>query len=252
MKSKVTFSQMALVIVTTLLVLAVTLVPTASPTTFAQGNPTATPYEVDGGDDPTPDVGSSQPKGGGGKFTLPPTLEELTTQNPELKEYLDKVKDTAVGDFDFSELYSILVKLYDTEGLPGVIIFMRDSDLLEKLNIPEDYIDLLLLLDKEGRDVAIERARKLGIISDKDELRGFLLIDTDDKAAAVETELKGLGLSTYPYNAETGELEIGIPLSLMEGLQSPGELIGLFAQIGSVEGVTGFRVPKPNLGAANS
>lgn len=84
------------------------------------------------------------------------------------------MKDVQVGDFDFSELYTVLAGIYDKEGLAGVIIFMQDSGLLE-LGLPAEYVDLLLMLDKgaEGRDAAIEAARKLGLISDSDELLGF-------------------------------------------------------------------------------
>lgn len=249
MKSQLKFSQMLIAIGTVFMVLALMLLPAAAPASRAQGNPTATPVEGDAGDSPTPASNVTQPKGGGGKFSLPPTLDELIAQNPELKTYLDKVKDVQVGDFDFSELYTILAGIYDKEGLAGVIIFMQDSGLLEKLGLPAEYVDLLLLLDKgeEGRDAAIDTARKLGLISENDELLGFLSIETDEKAPAVKTEIEGLGVSAYDYNADTGELPIGIPLTLIEGVQTPGELFSLFAKIGTIDGVTGFRVPKPNL-----
>jgi hypothetical protein len=251
MKSQLKFSQVLMAIGTVFMVLALLLMPTATPVSYAQGNPTATPDLSDAGDNPTPSSNVTQPKGGGGKFSLPPTLDELIAQNPELKTYLDKVKDVQVGDFDFSELYTVLAGIYDKEGLAGVIIFLQDSGLLEKLGLPPEYIDLLLMLDKgeTGRDAAIEAARTLGLISDADELLGFLTIETDEKVEAAKTEILGLGVSAYEYNADTGELAIGIPLALIEGVQTPGELFSLFAKVATVDGVTGFRVPKPNLTA---
>lgn len=248
MVRKVSVSQMMLTAAAALLVVSTLLINAISVPVQAQGNPTPVATEVEAGEGETA-VSTPHPKiSGGSGFELPPTFEEILNQNPELRGYLEKLAATQSGDIDYAELYNTLLKIYNTQGIDGVIVFLQDSKLLERLNIPSEYIDLLLIIQEEGIEAAITEAQAWGIITDKDEIRAYLLVKADDTAPAVAEAVRRLGVSTYEYSVETGELEIGIPLSVVsEYGTSAGTLLGFFAQIGIIDGVEGARVPRPDL-----
>jgi hypothetical protein len=247
MKHTIKGSQVVLTLVAVVLVTSTLLVNSISVPALAQGRPTAVPTEVEAGEGETA-VTTPNPKvSGGSGFELPATFEDILKENPELQGYLDKLAATNDADIDFAELYNTLFKIYTTQGIDGVVVFMRDSKLLERLNIPVEYLDLLLLIQEQGIETAITEAQAWGIISDNNEIVVFLLIKSDDLVPAVTDSVTRLQISTYSYNAETGELEIGIPLAVIGNYGTAGALLGFFAQVGIIDGVEGARVPHPNL-----
>jgi hypothetical protein len=74
----------------------------------------------------------------------PPTLDELEQQYPDLKPYIDSVKDKPWNGIDLSDLYKRTVDIYKKNGMPGVATFLKDSGILDKLGIPVSYLDLLI------------------------------------------------------------------------------------------------------------
>jgi hypothetical protein len=181
----------------------------------------------------------------GGKIRPPLTLDALTAQYPDLKDYLNKIKDIKVGDMDFSEFYAKIAQIYTSQGAAGVATFLQDSGLLTKLGIPLSYLDLIELADKGGMDAVLTEARKRKIVTDKDELDGYLVVDSPDNVDAVMTSIKSFGITAYDYNPDTGEIQIGIPLDLIRQFGTPNALIKFFVQVGTMPHVTGLRGPIP-------
>lgn len=175
----------------------------------------------------------------------PPTLDDLIKAYPDLKPYLDKVKDMKVGDMDMAELYKYIVQIFKDKGASGVATFLKDSGILDKFNIPLSYLDLLTVYDSGGLDAVVKMAKQRKIISDKNELVGYLAIDDRANLGSVTDALKGLGVSVYTFLENTDEIQIGIPLDVLAQYQSPGALLGYLAQVGNVPHVVGFRPPTP-------
>ncbi len=178
-------------------------------------------------------------------FQPPTTLEALLKLYPDLKPYLDKVKDLAIGQIDLTELYQKVVKIFQDKGGSGVAAFLKDSGLLEKMGLPLAYLDLLRVYDKEGLEGVAKLAEKLGIISAEDELIGYLALDSKANLAAVTADLKKLGVSVYQYWDNTGEIEIGIPLETLAQYQTPGKLLDYLTKVATTKHVVGFRAPAP-------
>lgn len=200
---------------------------------------------------PTPVVPSLQPPddGFGGTppvFTPPPTLEELLEQFPDLKPYIDQVRELDIADIDLSELYRRIFRIYDARGASGVATFLRDSGILEKLNIPLSYLDLLIAFDQGGLEAVEELARTRRLINAEDELVAYLLVDNLANVDALKKDLEeNLGVSVYGFDPTTEEVEIGIPLELLAQYQTPGTLLAYLVAIGNAEHVVSWRLPIP-------
>jgi len=220
---------------------------------------TATPGGIDVGPvNPTPGPATpapiaTPPPGGGdiggtpvkqpAKVNPPATLDDLLKQFPDLQPYLDKVKDLTSDKMDLGELYSQIIKIFRDRGATGVAAFLKDSGILDKLNIPLSYLDLLTVYDKGGLEAVAAMARQRKLINDKDEIVGFLALDSKDSLAAVGKDLEALDVSVYGYLPETEEVEIGIPLKTLSQFQTPGTLLGYLTRIANVNHVVGFRGP---------
>jgi hypothetical protein len=218
---------------------------------------TATPEIGFGPDNPTPTAVPpvvKTPSGGGGfdggkppTFAPPPTLDDLIKQFPDLKPYLDKVKDLAAGQLDLAELYMQVINIYKERGASGVATFIKDSGLLEKLGIPLNYLDLLTAYDKGGLEAVSKMAHDRKLINDQDEIIGYMTVDSVDNLDKVKATLEGLGVSVYDFVLDTNEIEIGIPLDILSQFQTPGTLLGYLVQIATTEHVTGLRGPTPEI-----
>lgn len=232
-----------------------------SPAMAGPGQATATPGEpeiepVNPTPTSMPPVGVKTPPPGGGsingtpvappKVKLPPTLDDLLKQFPDLQPYLEKAKDLNIGDAaQLAELYSRIVQIYQGAGASGVATFLKDSGILDKLNIPLTYLDLLIAYDDGGADAVTEMARERQIINNDNEIVGFLALDDQANLEAVRERLTRLGVTVYDWMPDTEEVEIGVPLGLLATYQTPGSLLGYFALVANTEHVVGFRVPAP-------
>ncbi|PJF36312.1 MAG: hypothetical protein CUN49_06065 [Candidatus Thermofonsia Clade 1 bacterium] len=198
---------------------------------------------------PTPVVPKLQPPDEGDTspvFVPPPSLDELLEQFPDLKPYLDQVRQSVLADLDMAELYRRVFQVYDAHGAAGVAAFLKDSGILEKLNIPLSYLDLLIAFDQGGLEAVEELARTRRLINDADELVAYLLVDDPANVEALKKDLEeNLGVSVYDFDPTTDEVEIGIPLALLAQYQTPGTLLSYLVAIGNAEHVVSWRLPTP-------
>ncbi|MCS6870114.1 MAG: S8 family serine peptidase, partial [Anaerolineae bacterium] len=200
---------------------------------------------------PTPTVPPLRPPsdGFGGKspiFSPPPTLDDLIALFPDLKPYVDKVRELDLVDVDLSELYRRIFQIYDARGATGVAAFLKDSGILEKLNIPLSYLDLLIAFDQGGLEAVEELARTRRLINDNDELVAYLLVDDPANVEALKKDLEeNFGVSVYGFDPTTEEVEIGIPLELLAQYQTPGSLLSYLVAIGNAKHVVSWRLPTP-------
>ncbi|MBX3084032.1 MAG: S8 family serine peptidase [Anaerolineae bacterium] len=230
----------------------------SSPRPSNAQNPTATPNpaateEVDVQPlDPTitPTTPALKPPTNGGQppFKAPKSLDELRATYPDLGPFIDKYKDAKVGDIDMAELYEKITTIFNSEGASGVGTFLVDSGLLDKLNIPLSYIDLLTAYDEGGLEAVDKLARDRQIINKRDELAGYLMLDAETSVPDETTRLQALGVSVYRYNVTTDELEIGIPLAILAQFQTPGKLLAYLSSVSDSDHVEGFRPPHAGSG----
>jgi len=179
-------------------------------------------------------------------FRPPPTLDELIAQFPDLKPYIDQVRELDLGDLDLAELYRRIFQIYDARGATGVATFLRDSGILEKLNIPLSYLDLLIAFDQGGMEAVEELARTRRLINEEDELVAYLLVDDPANVEALRKNLEeNFGVSFYGFDLTTEEIEIGIPLALLAQYQTPGSLLAYLVALGNAEHVVSWRLPIP-------
>lgn len=176
-------------------------------------------------------------------FEPPPTLNELFEQYPDLEPYVEELEATLVEDIDFAALYERIITIFNEQGGTGLAVFLTDTGIMEKLGLPLSYLDLLTEYDEGGLVGVEEMARARGIINDLNELVGYLAIDDEENLPVVTETLLGLGVSVYDYLANTGELEIGIPLDILAQYQTPGTLIEYLVTVATTPHVVGFRGP---------
>jgi hypothetical protein len=177
----------------------------------------------------------------------PKSLDELRRDYPDLGPFIDKYKDATVADIPMAELYARVVEIFNKDGATGVAVFLEDSGLLDKLNIPLSYLDLLRAFDEGGLAEVEKLATARKIINSNNEIVGYLALDTLENEAKERERLTALGVSVYRLIEETEELEIGIPLEILSQLQTPGKLLEYLAMIADSEHIQGFRVPTPTL-----
>jgi subtilisin family serine protease len=213
--------------------------------------------EVDAGD-PTPEAtiptaGSGKP-GGTIKGTPvptnpllkpPKTLDELRVAYPDLGPFIDKYKDATVADIPMAELYMRIVEIYEADGATGVATFLEESGMLDKLNIPLSYLDLLRAFDTGGLEAVQALAKKRQLINKNEELVGYLALDLLDNAQTETDRLIALGVSVYRVIEESEEIEIGIPLAVLAQLQTPGKLLEYLIQVANGPHIQGYRLPNP-------
>ncbi|MCC6973778.1 MAG: S8 family serine peptidase [Anaerolineae bacterium] len=224
-----------------------------------QGGATPTPGIIIEPDNPTPTptrpITRPTPNGGGikgtpvvpPKFNPPPTLDELIAQFPDLQPYLDQIKDLTADQLDLADLYKRLIDIFNANGATGVAAFLKDSGLLEKLNIPLAYLDLLVVYDEGGVAAVEELANTRGYINDDNEIVGYLGIDDKANYDALKADLETrLGVTVYSYLPDTEEVEIGLSLDLLAQYQTPGSLLAYLVQVGTAPHVISFRGPAPD------
>lgn len=218
----------------------------------AQGTPTPGGIQIEPENPtPTPPVPTLRPPDDsfGGTppiFTPPPTLDDLIAQFPDLKPYIDQLLELDLGDIDLAELYRRVFEVYDARGATGVATFLKDSGILEKLNIPLSYLDLLIAFDQGGLEAVEDLARTRGLINDEDELVAYFLVDDPANVETLRKDLEeNFGVSFYGFDPTTEEVEVGIPLALLAQYQTPGSLLGYLVALANAEHVVSWRLPIP-------
>jgi len=184
------------------------------------------------------------------QFGPPPTFDQILAAEPDAKAFLDSIKGLTADKIDMAQLYNVIVKIFKDEGPAALSVYLHDSGLLDLLNIPQGYLDLLTIYDQGGMDSLIKAAKDRKIVNTHNELGGFMQLDSKDNLTTVTAALKQLGVSTYGYDVLASELEIGIHLDTLLQFQSPDTLLGYLLKIANTPHVIGFRVPRPDAQAA--
>jgi hypothetical protein len=181
-----------------------------------------------------------------GPFKPPTSLDDLKKEYPDLASYIDSIKDKQWNGIDLADLYKRVVDIYNKNGATGLATFLKESGILEKLNIPLSYLDLLIAYGDKGDMAAVEKlARTRQLINSKNEVVGYLTIDAPESKDGVTKDLQALGVSVNGYDVNREEVEIGIPLSVLSQLQTPSKLLDYLVKIANTPHVAGFRVPEP-------
>ncbi len=183
--------------------------------------------------------------------SLPPmtSFESLLEVYPELAALVQNLDLSQADEAQFQMIYDQLLVLYEAEGLEGLHQFMVGSGLLEALNLDSTYFDFILAYEEGGAEAAEAMARERHLITENDEMRIVLILDTDD-TAEVEEELKAMFDARILQKAGN-EIEVGIPLETLRALGSSQEALLQIAQMGELEHIIGMRAPEislPNIG----
>lgn len=173
----------------------------------------------------------------------PPTLADLLKQFPDLVPYVNSA--TQVSQMDLADLYKKMVEVYTSKGASGLAVFLKDSGLLAKFNIPVSYLDLLMVYDKGGLDAVQKLAKQRGLINSNNEIVGLMTLASPDAIDQVVNDLKMLGVNAYPPLNTQGQLPIGIPLDTLTNYQSPATLIQYLIKVAHVNNVTAIGLPIP-------
>ncbi|MHB8752881.1 MAG: S8 family serine peptidase, partial [Aggregatilineales bacterium] len=176
----------------------------------------------------------------------PPTLADLLKQFPDLQPYVNSAVDVSKMDStQLADLYKKMVEVYNSKGASGLAVFLKDSHLLEKFNIPVSYLDLLMVYDKGGLDAVQKLAKQRGLINSNNEIVGLMTLASPDAIGQVASDLKALGVNAYPPLDTHGQLPIGIPLDTLNNYQSPATLIQFLIKVAHVNNVTAIGLPIP-------
>jgi len=189
----------------------------------------------------TPTPAPLAPPGGPGGLDLdaPPTLDELLARYPALALRLENVDLT--GREQLAEVYEQLVALYEAEGLAGLDVFMTGSGLLAALNLDPAYLDFVLAYETGGMAAAETLARQRRLLTDDDQLRAVLVLDTED-LSLVEPGLIAAGAAVLHHAGN--EVEIGIPLAQIEAAASSEAALARLVALAHLPHVVTIRAPQ--------
>ncbi|MBX3064622.1 MAG: S8 family serine peptidase [Anaerolineae bacterium] len=179
------------------------------------------------------------------EIKVPKSIDELRVAYPDLGPFIDKYKDTQIGNIPTAELYAQIAAIYDKEGAQGVATFLEGSGILEKLNLPLSYLDLLRAFDQGGADAVLNLAQQRSIINGNDEIASYLTLDDRANFEAESARLKALDVTVLGYIEETDEIEIGIALTTLAQFQTPGTMLEYLIKIGDSPHIVGWRPPYP-------
>jgi subtilisin family serine protease len=135
-------------------------------------------------------------------LTLPPSLEELSEEYPDLAPIL---KDKALGSV---------------------------------------YKDFILAYEQGGIEAAEKLARQRGLLTEQNDIRMSLLVDSPENTQAVVEELQAFGIQIANYADD--EINILIPMSLVEEIAEQSENPHLiFSQLTQLEHILRIKLPIP-------
>lgn len=167
-----------------------------------------------------------------------PSLDELLAKYPDLAGLLTNLN--LEDEAQLRQIYRQLLALYEAEGLEGLQVFLSESGLIEALNLDSAYVDFILAYEEGGLVAAEALARQRGLITDDNQLRVVLVLDSDD--VSVIAEQLALLEATVLHQAGP-EVEIGIPLTRIALLGSSEDALIEFVQLANTEHVIGVQIP---------
>lgn len=168
----------------------------------------------------------------------PPTLAELLIRYPQLT--LRRENFDLNDPRRLREIYEELVDLYKAEGIIGLDLFMSETGILRALNLDPTYVDFVLAYETGGIEAAEALARQRRILTDDDQVRAVLILDTED-VTLVEPALAEAGIAVLSHHGN--EVEVGIPLAQIEAAASSATLAQLVA-LAHLPHVITIRAPK--------
>lgn len=176
------------------------------------------------------------------KLDAPPSLTELLEKYPDLADLATNIDLT--DEEKLKAAYAKLLDLYEKEGLTGLHEFMISSGVMAALNLDSAYIDFVLAYEDGGLEAAKALARDRRLLTDNEELRVILILDTTDpgEIAALKQELAAYGVVVL--NEYENQLEIGIPLAGIEETAVSEDALVQLVQIAHLPHVVGVRAPE--------
>ncbi len=175
--------------------------------------------------------------------TPAPTLADLVKQFPDLAPYINSPK--AISEMDMADLYKKMGEVYSKTGGTGLAVFLKESGLLQKFNLPASYLDLLMVYDKGGLTAVEKLAKDRGLVNSKNEIIAYLTLKSPDALDQVTSDMGKLGVTAYPPLDGQGRLQIGIPLDTLSSFQTPATLIQYLSNVAHVANVTAVNPPIP-------
>ena len=173
------------------------------------------------------------------ELEAPPRYDELLDRYPELAELQENMDLTDRSQLKTAHRY--MLQLYQQEGLTGLQVFMRESGLLEALNLGTNYIDFIIAYEEGGIVAAEHLAQDRRLLTEDDELKLVLILDTND-ASLLETQLVAVGARVLLQFEN--EVEIAIPLSRLVELATSEEALAQLVKLAHLEHVISVRAPE--------
>ncbi len=120
--------------------------------------------------------------------------------------------------------------------------FPRLEKLLTNPALDSAYKDFLVAYESGGVEAAELLARQRGLLSDDNQIRVTLQLDTEDSAALV-TELENIGVIVRGTYRDL--IDIGVPLELIATTAESDTPGAIFDRLTQLEHVIGLQLPTP-------
>ena len=170
---------------------------------------------------PTLSAPATQPADLGASLPAGPSGRDLQAKYPHLYQLVDELDFG--NDAQMKQLYAGMMEIYQNEGAAGLNTFMKDSGLMGKLKLDSVYLDIVFALEQGGEQAAEDLARQRRVLTEKNDLRLVLVLDTED-ISVIEPDLAELGAKVA--RSYKDQVEILIPLEKVLALQGQVERIG--------------------------
>lgn len=115
------------------------------------------------------------------------------------------------------------------------------ADILTDRDIDAAYKDFLIAYEEGGLEAAEALARQRGILNDRDQIRITVVVDDPANAPAVIAEMETYGV--FIEGNYANEINIAIPILVIEGLAEDGSAEELFAQLKTIDHVVRLKLP---------
>lgn len=179
-------------------------------------------------------------------FDSAASLDELLEKYPELVELVNNLD---LNDREnMTKVYEQMLILYEAEGILGMQTFLDGSGIMSSLGLDATYIDFVLAYETDGWEGAEELARRRKLITNNDELRMLLVLDTLSSPDA-ESGAEALGVHVL-YTGDF-EIEIGVPLQLLKDAENSEAALAKLVALTRLPGVARVRVPRVSLTSQN-
>jgi len=119
--------------------------------------------------------------------------------------------------------------------------FPQLADLLRDPALDSVYKDFMVAYQTGGVDQARRLAEERGLLSERDEVRITLVVDSEENVQAVADELQGFGIVVE--GAHGALIDIAVPMSLVERFAERASAGAMFEQLTQLEHVVKLRLP---------